>query len=111
MPSGTAAGLNFTIPSLPRNTALRFTYQAQMPATALSAENFVSVTPQSSPGITSFSAGAAGAHANVQVRAAPVAEVPAAIVPTLDLGSLLALVCAMLAVASIVFARRPTSQP
>ena len=112
VPSGTAAGLNFTIPSLPRNTALRFSYQAQMPATSLSAENCVSVTPQSSPGVTSFSAGAAGAHANVQVRAAaPVAEVLAAIVPTLDFGSLLALVCAMLAVAGIVFARRPTRQP
>ncbi len=105
-PSGTAAGLNFTIPALPQNTALRFTYQAQMPTTALSAENFVSVTPQSSPGVTSFSAGAAGAHANVQVLAAVVAEVPVVTVPTLELRSLLALVCAILAVAGIVFVRR-----
>ena len=105
-PLGTAAGLNFVIPSLPQNTALRFTYRAQMPATALSAENFVSVTPQSSPGVTSFSAGAAGAHANVQVQAAAVAEVTPVMVPTLGLGWLLTLACVMLSVAGMVLVRR-----
>jgi uncharacterized repeat protein (TIGR01451 family) len=84
-PVGTAAGLNFMIPALPQNTALRFTYSAQMPSIATSVENFVSVTPQTSPGVLTFNAGAAGAHANVQVLAAAAApNDPPALVPTLS---------------------------
>jgi Domain of unknown function DUF11 len=85
IPSGTATGLNFVIPALPQNTALRFTYQAQMPSTATSVENFVSVTPQTSPGVLTFNAGAAGAHANVQVLSAAAApNDPPALVPTVN---------------------------
>lgn len=74
--SSTPAGLNMTIPALGTATApnsgVRFTYRALMPANTVSVENFVTVTPQSSGGGLLFSAGAAQAHANVQVLGAPI---------------------------------------
>ncbi len=86
---GTATGLNFTIASLPPNTALRFTYQAKMPASEVSVENFVTVAPgSSSGGGSSFTGGTAGAHANVQVLAAapppPPPDIPVVQVPTVN---------------------------
>ena len=84
-PTGNATGLNFTIPSLPANTALRFMYNATMPNAELSTANFVSVSPQAANGTLAFSGGAAGAHANVQVLApAPVQPPAPAMVPTLN---------------------------
>ncbi len=64
-----ASGLSATIATFGPNTALKFTYQALMPATPVSIDNVASVTAPSVSGVLSFGAGTAQSRENVQVIA------------------------------------------
>jgi uncharacterized repeat protein (TIGR01451 family) len=92
-----ASGLSATIATFGPNTALRFTYQAVMPATMISIDNNASVTAPAVSGVLSFGAGTAQSRENVQVAAAPIVIA----IPTLSEAALIALatVLALLGIA------------
>jgi uncharacterized repeat protein (TIGR01451 family) len=81
-----ASGLSATIATFGANTALRFTYQALMPATVVSIDNTASVTAPTVSGVLSFGAGTAQSRQNVQVT-----DLAPANIPTLSAGALVVL--------------------
>lgn len=72
-----AAGLSAVIATMGPNTALEFSYQAVMPATAVSVDNLATVTSPSPSGL-SFGSGTAQSRQNVQVQSAATGAPPIA---------------------------------